>query len=108
MLPSQGGQEAGAPTQLRVWWIMGEPLEGSCLLRKHTQWEVQGELDWFDLYVQASGRLGTWPRAGQLIASCTQWACRQSPDTYFPLPALANTPHNLPVPTCVVGVWGPP
>lgn len=63
VLPSQGGQEAGAPTQLRVWWVTGEPLEGSCLLRKHTQWEVQGELDWLDLYVQASGGVGTWSKS---------------------------------------------
>lgn len=34
------------------------------------------------------------------VAPCTHWAHCQSPDTYFPLPALANTPHNLPAPTC--------
>lgn len=35
----RGGQEAGAPTQLRVWWVMGESREESCMFRKHTQWE---------------------------------------------------------------------
>lgn len=55
----RGGQEAGAPTQLRVWWVTGESLEESCMFRKHTQWEGQGELDWLDLQVQAPCPMGT-------------------------------------------------
>lgn len=30
----------------RVWWVTGEPLEESCLFRKHTQWDRQGEPGW--------------------------------------------------------------
>lgn len=55
----RGGQEAGAPTQLRVWWVTGESPEESCMFRKHTQWEGQGKLDRLDLQVQAPCRMGT-------------------------------------------------
>lgn len=30
----------------RAWWVTGEPLEESCLFRKHTQWDRQGEPGW--------------------------------------------------------------
>lgn len=104
--PSQGGWEAGAPTQLRVWWVTGEPMEGSCLLRKHTQWEVQGEQDWPDLYVQASGRVGTWPRAGQLWppAHSGLTASPQTPTSHSP--PLQTHPTTFQHPPVVVGVWG--